>query len=168
MAPNYTVVVGVSDTSWSPVALHWAIAQAQKFDGRVVAVRAWNPDGRDVMAGASLGEVEPATQQIDMEMRLASDVASVLGLSHDVRTRVVPGSRKSALISASKEADLLVIDAPRGVNLSGALFARKLVYKAHCPVVVMPPAISSGRATWLARLRESLGADVLPGPRIAD
>jgi hypothetical protein len=39
----YTIVVGVSATSKSPTALHWAAELAALRGGRVVAVRAWRP-----------------------------------------------------------------------------------------------------------------------------
>ena len=45
---------------------------------------------------------------------------------------------RTAQTAADAGADLLVIDAPR--SLVGApMFARRLVYAADCPVVVMPP-----------------------------
>ncbi|GMA21439.1 hypothetical protein GCM10025862_34600 [Arsenicicoccus piscis] len=41
------------------------------------------------------------------------------------------------------------------------MFARRLLDRAHCPVVVMPPTISGEPPTWLAHTARVLGDNVL-------
>jgi hypothetical protein len=73
------------------------------------------------------------------EERLRLHVAQVLGVTASVTCRLVRGSPSEALLTESAEAELLVIDAPRGIALTRSpLLAHKLVYNATCPILVMP------------------------------
>jgi nucleotide-binding universal stress UspA family protein len=137
---DYTVVVGVSETSGSPTALRWAVAQAAHFGGRVIAVRAWKlpPATASSRPGASQLAHDPETVATAARQRLQDDVGRVLGPGHDVEIRLVEGSRRRVLVAQSAGADVLVVDAPRTIDVSGQTLARKLVLHAQCPVVVMP------------------------------
>ena len=116
---DYTVVVGVSDTSNSPVALHWAVMQAEPLDGRVVAVRAWKlPPATASRRPSASGLAHDAETVLgDARRRLAEDVASVLGPEHGVEIRLVQGGRRKVLTAQSGDADLLVVGAyPDGMS----------------------------------------------------
>jgi len=160
---GYTVLVGVSATSTSPGALSWAVAEAAARGGSVVAVRAWRP------ATSMSSGTRPPLQTYDAEdayageqERLAADVASVLGQDHQVECRLVEGSRRKVLLRQARDADLLVIDAPRESVLNGGVFfAHRLVYAAPCPVVIMPPSVSGVGPTGLARAGRRLGEEVV-------
>ncbi|MFX4270762.1 universal stress protein [Propionibacteriaceae bacterium Y1685] len=155
---RFTVVVGVSPTSKSETALRWAAAQAAQVDGVVVAVRAWQVRAPAATpSGTSVGRL-PYPSVLEQQVRdsLAADVASVLGNDHAVELRTERGGRRKALIKAAREADLLVVDAPRALTV-GPMFAHRLVYSAACPVVVMPPRISGEPPSWLQRLARSAG-----------
>jgi nucleotide-binding universal stress UspA family protein len=137
---EYTVVVGVSETSGSPTALRWAVTQAAHFGGRVIAVRAWRlpPATASRRPGASELAHDPETVATAARQRLEDDVDRVLGPGHDVEIRLVEGSRRKVLVAQSADTDLLVVDAPRTTDVTGQTLARKLVLHARCPVVVMP------------------------------
>ncbi|MCE1179156.1 MAG: universal stress protein [Micrococcales bacterium] len=154
----YTVVVGVSQTSKSPRALEWAKAQADAENGRVIAVRAWRPQvPQATPSGESAGRINTAAAiEKSSQEQLAADVESVLGPDHGVELRLVRGGRRKVLLEAAKEADLLVVDAPRSV-VAGPMFGHRLVYAATCPVVVMPPAISGEPPTAMARAAGAVG-----------
>lgn len=157
----YTVVVGVSATSKSPTALAWAAAQARQNDGRVIAVRAWKmPAPPATPSGPSAGRIA-VESDVEREARetLERDVAAALGPDHDAEVRLVRGGTYRVLLKAAREADLLVVDAPRQL-LVGPMFAHRLVYATTCPVVVMP-AESSGGPSKLTRAAESLGRSVV-------
>jgi nucleotide-binding universal stress UspA family protein len=149
VSPPFTVVVGVSPTSRSPVALAWAQEEARIRGGRVVAVRAWRPVPPTYTGNRPpmLGE-EPTSALAQEEARLAEDVDGVLGPAHQVECRLVEGGRRRVLLREAAGADLLVLDAPRRSQLSGGVFfAHRLVYSAPCPVVIMahpqrPPHLS--------------------------
>ena len=160
----FTVVVGVSSTSRSPAALKWAVQEAAHHDGVVIALRAWRPPRPPAAVGAkppttSLnGSALAAQAQQDLE----SDVAHVLGDQHDVECRLVNGGRRKALRSVSRYADLLVIDAPQRTDLtSPPLFARRLIYSARCPVVVIPPAVAGQLDTPLVAAGKRIGNRLL-------
>ncbi|OYO10259.1 universal stress protein [Enemella evansiae] len=173
----YLVVVGVSATSKSPHALEWAVAQAAAAGGRVLAVRAWRVHSpMATPSGPATGLLEdPAGVGHEAEVQLARDVEEVLGAQHGVQTLVRRGSTLEVLLESSRDADLLVVDAPRQL-IAGPMFAHRLVYAADCPVVVMPPALTSadtppsalsrfGRAVGSAALRAA-GTAGRPGYRV--
>ena len=170
----YTVVVGVSSTSKSPTALAWAHAQAQANGGRLVAVRVWRPPNPSpTTSGVGSGRIpDHADLESEQRTRFAADVAEVLGADHGAELRLVRGGKRRGLIDESADADLLVMDAPRSPSLSPML-AQRVIYAAHCPVVVMPPSISgepesgarrAGRAFGRAAVR-SAGTAGRPGYR---
>lgn len=148
----YTVVVGVSGSTKSPVALTWGKAQADANHGRLVAVRVHSDPRASQGAQASLADNDlRASQQADLER----DVSSVLGEDHEAEVRVLHGSRRRALINVSQEADLLVIDAPRAPSMS-PLLAQRIIYAASCPVVVMPPSVSGEPASPVSRSAQAV------------
>ncbi|RYC14320.1 universal stress protein [Nocardioides zhouii] len=158
----YTVVVGVSGTSSSPTALAWARAQAEANGGRVIAVRVHPTPHLPVggSAGASRIPQDPATLRAQQQAQLERDVADVLGDGHGVEIRVIHGGRRRGLLNEAKDADLLVIDAPRKPSMS-PLLAHRVVYAATCPVVVMPPSISGAPESALTRSAQAVGRAAL-------
>lgn len=170
------VVVGVSRTSHSPVALRWASEYAAKLDGNLLAVRAWRPSHPP---SAAAGRPAVVSRDIEgerahVEAALHDDVRQALGDDHAAHCEVREGTPLSVLTALSRIATVLVIDAPRRSDFSTTpLLAHRLVYNAACPVVVMPPRvtqlpdsplISAGK--WLARgIIESAGTAGRPGIR---
>jgi hypothetical protein len=68
----------------------------------------------------------------------------------------------SVLRVISKEAALLVLDAPRRSDLSTTpLLAHRLVYQAYCPVVIMPPAIAEQPDTPLVSAGKKIAKGVV-------
>lgn len=164
----YTVMVGVSATSKSPTALAWAQAQAKANDGRLIAVRVWSPPHPTATTSGVSAARPPdvADMEATERVRLEADVAEVLGEGHSAEVRLVRGGKRKALIDQAREADLLVIDAPRAPSMS-PLLAQRIIYAADCPVVVMPPSISgepespmrrAGRAAGRAAMRSAATA----------
>lgn len=160
----YTIIVGVSPSSKSPTALQWAKDMAAGHQGHVVALRAWRPtvSGPTVSADAVARTPTPESVEAKERARLERDVAEVLGADSDVECRLVRGGRRSALLRAARDADLLVVDAPRTL-IAGPMFAHRLIYAATCPVVVMPPHISGEPPTALQRASKAVGRSALRG-----
>ena len=158
----YTVMVGVSATSKSPAALLWAQAQAEANNGRVIAVRVYQV--ANVTSGPSgAGSRTPQDAEAlraDQQSQLERDVAEVLGADHGVEIRVVRGGKRRALVAEARDADLLVIDAPRSPSMS-PLLAHRIVYAATCPVTVMPPTISGAPESALSRSARAFGRAAL-------
>jgi nucleotide-binding universal stress UspA family protein len=157
----FTVVVGVSSTSRSPAALRWAVQEAAHHDGVVIALRAWRPPRPPAAVGAKPPTTSWSSSALAAQAQeeLESDVAHVLGNAHDVECRLVKGGRRKALRAVSRYADLLVIDAPQRTDLtSPPLFARRLIYSARCPVVVIPPAVAEQLDTPLVAAGKRIGS----------
>lgn len=156
------IVVGVSRRTCSPDAVRWAAAEAQLRDTRVVAVTAWRgprpPGGSGGRPPAIIASVDEAFAL--EEQRISDRLTEILGdlalLRVDYALR--RGSAASVLLAASVGAQLLVLDSPRGGNLSTlakSLIAPQVVSKAPCPVVLMPPATDSA-------------PDLVPGGALTD
>jgi nucleotide-binding universal stress UspA family protein len=169
------IVVGVSRTSHSPVALRWAADAAERYDADLLAVRAWRPS----RPPAAPGRPPAVSRDVDAERAhaeaaLADDVTQTLGPGHRAHCEIREGTPSAVLIALSQAADLLVIDAPRRTDFGNSPgLANRLVYQAVCPVVVMPPRISQSpdsplvaAGKWLARgIMESAAIAGRPGIR---
>ncbi|GAB3563848.1 universal stress protein [Spelaeicoccus albus] len=149
------IVVGVSTTSHSAEALRWAAEAAERLGSKLVAVRAWRkphsptspPSGRPPAT-----QYEPEKAYREAHDRLLADVAEVLGSDHAAECLVVRGNPLTVLLAQSENARLLVLDAPQRTDLTQTpLLAHRLVYRATCPVVVMPPRLVRRRETPLVR-----------------
>ena len=163
-APSgFTVVVGVSATTSSPGALGWAVGEAAARGGSVIAVRAWRP-ATPMASGARppLHTYDSDAAYAAEQERLVADVARVLGPDHKVICRLVHGGRRKVLLAQAEGADLLVVDAPRQPDLEGGpLFAHRLIHRAPCPVVVMPPSVSGTGPSALAKTGRTIGKEVI-------
>ena len=161
---RYTVVVGVSASSGSPAALRWAYDEGLEHHGHVIAVRAWRPPRPPAATAGRPSVLSFDVDQMltDAREQLATDVEAVLGPDSGVECRLVHGGRRKVLVAAAATADLLVIDAPARTDLSNApMFAHRLVYKAGCPVVIMPPAVSQQPDSAMVAAGKRLGRGLL-------
>ena len=139
------VVVGVSPTSGSPAALRWGAAEAARLGAPLVALSAWRPPRAPIAPGGRppalhlrLRPAPPTRRAAGSRIRCATRSATEV----EVVTEVVHGSTFRVLLQASETAELLVLDAPSRLELpEGPTLARRLIYNAECPVVLMPPKI---------------------------
>ena len=137
-----TVVVGVSPTSGSPAALRWGADEAQRRGTDLVALSAWRPARPPIAPGGRPPGVSfDADKSVSgAREQLAEQVRHALGDSVQVFTEIVHGSTFRVLLQASETAEMIVLDAPRRLELpEGPTLARRLIYAAECPVVIMPP-----------------------------
>ncbi|MGN6741820.1 MAG: universal stress protein [Amnibacterium sp.] len=136
------VVVGVSPTSGSPAALRWAADEAQRRGAQLVALSAWRPPRPPIAPGGRPPGVsfDSGDAVAEARDRLTGHVHAALGEGAQAAIEVVHGSTFRALLQASETAELLVLDAPSRLELpEGPTLARRLIYAAECPVVIMPP-----------------------------
>ncbi|HET6210130.1 MAG TPA: universal stress protein [Jatrophihabitans sp.] len=156
------IVVGVSRRTCSPDAIRWAAAEAHLRDTRVIAVTAWRGPRPPAGSGGRPPAIPPPVEESFAleEQRITDRLAELLGDLAALRVEFAlrRGSAASVLLAAAVGAQLLVLDSPRTGNfstLAKSLIAPQLVFKAPCPVVLMPPATDGA-------------SDVLPGGALTD
>jgi nucleotide-binding universal stress UspA family protein len=151
MSTTSPIVVGVSRRTLSIDALRWAAAEAQLRDCQVRAVTAWRgprvpaaPGGRPpVISSEPLQDAFAEEQQ-----RMLESLTSALGDLQSLRVQfsLRRGSASAVLLGAAVGAQLLVLDSPRSGNFSTvakSLIAPQVIFKAPCPVVMMPSPVDS-------------------------
>jgi nucleotide-binding universal stress UspA family protein len=113
------------------------------------AVMAWRNPRAPGVAGTRPPIPAGATgdeRALEAEESLREFVINALGSVADVDCSVVHGNEVDALLSAANDAELLVVGEPRPGRLSSmraSLVAPQVVFKAGCPVVVIPAAAST-------------------------
>jgi nucleotide-binding universal stress UspA family protein len=159
-APGPVIVVGVSGRTGSSLALRWAADLAARLGGRVRAVLAWRlprPPAAPAVHPPAVPSTGVADPEKDAMERLERFVSEALGQDHGVECAVIHGGPAAVLLKAARDADLLVIDSPRPAKLaggSGKTLAPRLIYRAPCPVVVMPATVAHRAGSGL---REATG-----------
>ncbi|MDQ2957733.1 MAG: universal stress protein [Actinomycetota bacterium] len=142
------IVVGVSRRTGSPDAVRWAAAEAQLRDTRVIAVTAWRGPRPPAMSGGRPPALSPAPIEEAFaleQQRIFDRLSELLGgdpASMRVEFALRRGSASAVLLAAAVGAQLLVLDSPHAGNfsmLAKSLIAPQVVFKAPCPVVLMPP-----------------------------
>jgi nucleotide-binding universal stress UspA family protein len=141
-APQH-VVVGVDGSGEALAALAWAVEDAAAKRARVEVVHAWHVPyvGTD-MYGATLAidpsPFEDAARQL---VETALDSVDTTGLVHSLSSTVTHGGAATAVLTAGKDADLIVMGS-RGLGGFGGLLlgsaTNQVVHHAPCPVVVIP------------------------------
>ncbi|WP_067429708.1 universal stress protein [Nocardioides jensenii] len=140
--PHDTILVGVKASSHSAELLAAAFAAADERGSSLIVLHAWMLPS----AYADLGTSGPALEEWT---RYATEETE--SLLKDWRTgypdvevelRIVHAEAAQALVSASEEADLLVVvrrshGVPAAMHLGGV--AHALLRAARCPVLVVPP-----------------------------
>ncbi|MCU1573336.1 MAG: universal stress protein [Micrococcaceae bacterium] len=161
-AQDKPVVVGVSPTSGSVAALLWGADEAARRSVELFAVSAWRGPRAPLTAGSRppLVTLDPDDAFADAENELQRHVAEVLG-DQPVTCRLIRGSALKVLQKVSRQAGLLVLDAPQRSDFSQSpLLAHRLVYQAVCPILIMPPALAHQPDTPLVRGTKELGRNL--------
>jgi nucleotide-binding universal stress UspA family protein len=154
------VIVGVSPTSGSATALRWGADEARRRSVPLFAVSAWRGPRPPMTSGARPPIVtsDRDSSYAAAESELAGHVAAVLGAEQEVSCRVIEGPALKVLRKISRQAGLIVLDAPQRTDFSQTpRLAQRLVYQAECPVLVLPPAVSRPPDTAFVRGSKLLG-----------
>jgi len=134
---NFRIVVGVDGSPQSQAALDWAVEEAGLRSGEVLAIAAWHyPYVSDALGQAWDYEVF----QRDAETILESELARAANHGVQVTGRAVQGNPASALIDASRDADLVAVGSRGHGGFTGMLLgsvSSQTVHHAHCPVLVI-------------------------------
>jgi nucleotide-binding universal stress UspA family protein len=135
------IVVGVDGSESARRALEWAVAEAKMREAEVVAIYSWS---LPAAVGALDAIIVPADVDLqkEAEMILAGEIEAVAGNADvPIRGETVRASAASALLDASKDADLLVVGSRGLGGFRGLLLGsvgHKCAHHSHCPVVIVP------------------------------
>jgi nucleotide-binding universal stress UspA family protein len=139
------IIVGVDGSEVSRRALDWAVREAG-LRGAALTVLAVHQVASNYWTGSP--EHYPADQPVTEVMRKAAEEAVQKAVSQaggsapsSVTVRAVSGLPAQELVSASSDADLVVVGSNSGSELSQMLLGsvtNKVVNHAACPVVVIP------------------------------
>jgi len=140
--PHLPVVVGVDDSPDADRAVGFGFDQAAARGVPLVAVRAWQPP--PVPWRTDLRPLVYDTDELAAaERQLAEHALAGWPDKHPevpVSIRLLPSTPAHALITASAEAQLVVVGSRGRGGFHGLLLgsaARQLVHHAHCPVAVV-------------------------------
>jgi nucleotide-binding universal stress UspA family protein len=133
---TYKVVVGIDGSADGDAALRWALAEAEVHDGEVVAVYAWQMPFVSNPAAFDRAELEQDGKDFLV------DRVSVVAPKPRVplTTLVAEGDPAESLVSASRDADLLVIGSRGRSTFLGAYLggvSLRCVVAARCPVTLV-------------------------------
>jgi nucleotide-binding universal stress UspA family protein len=133
---TYKVIVGVDGSPHSAAALRWALADAAEHAGEVTAVLAWQLPFLSIPGAFDRGELEQTYKEF-----LLKTVAEIAPAPQvPVLTLVAEGDPIEALITAAKDADLLVLGTRGRSPFAGLLLgsvSQACAAHASCPVVLV-------------------------------
>ncbi|MDI3242282.1 universal stress protein [Arthrobacter sp. AL08] len=134
---SFRIVVGVDGSPQSKAAMDWAIVEAKLRNGQVLALAAWNFP----YVGDALGQVwDYDVFQSDAEAILKAELARVTDQGVNITGRAVQANPGSALVEASRAADLVVVGSRGHGGFTGMMLgsvSAATVHHAHCPVLVL-------------------------------
>jgi nucleotide-binding universal stress UspA family protein len=139
-----TIVVGIDGSECSHNALTWALAEARRSNRWLLLVHVWHWSS-DVIGSPMSIVGAPDSRKAGHRLLHA---ASARAKTHGVMaiTRLVEGSRASALPEAAEGAAMLVVGAHGRRGMSRALVgsvSQGCLRHARCPVVVVGQAVQS-------------------------
>lgn len=141
------IIVGVDDSAGGRAALRWALIEAALRDASLEVVHAWSMGWSEGFNPEWFTDRDVFEQQAkDMVQKLIDEVAADLDTVVPTTVVVIEGdSTTSALLSAAKGADLLVVGS-RGRSALTAMalgsVSAACVHRARMPIAVIPPPSS--------------------------
>lgn len=146
------IVVGVDGSANARYALEWAVGEAAIRNQPVIVLTVnevsasfWT--GHPVTVPADEVLLETARKQAtELTDKAVAELGESRPASVTVTVTAVNGFAADELISASREAALLVVGARGGANARGGMahhaplgsVSNKVLHRAECPVVVVP------------------------------
>ena len=147
-----SVVVGIDGSMAAEAALAFAFDEASHHGWSLVAVHAWDVPAYDLLIVPNGPVPIPLTDVADDEIRMTAEVLAGFRDDYpdvDVQEQLVRGPAVASLVSASKDAAMVVVGTHGHGPAMGALLgsvSNGLLHKATVPVVVVPPRSSEPSA----------------------
>jgi nucleotide-binding universal stress UspA family protein len=135
MKANGTILVGVSGSASSRLALRWAAEEAERRECGLRIILIWHRERRASYAQQDLRDSTECRE--DAWCVLTDSVRTVLGSGpwRNTSVEALEGRIEPALVSASEDADLLVLGSGPAAVVGPVI--RTCLAEAHCPVVVV-------------------------------
>ncbi len=133
---TYNVVVGVDGSAHGDAALRWALAEAEAHDGRVTAVFSWQLPFVGVPGAFNREELEQSAKDFLIERVSSVEPSPKVPLT----PLVAEGDPAEALVTAAREADLLVVGTRGRSPFMGAVLGAvslRCATAASCPVTLV-------------------------------
>lgn len=133
---HHRIALGVG----GPEAVDFALREAATRGAELLAVRAWRAPARE-STDHPMFSAEPALLH---EQRAVETLETALAKAPEqvrVRRKTAEGDTRQALVTASRQADLLVVGARRPAGHLGPRLGRvthAMLHHAACPVAVVP------------------------------
>jgi nucleotide-binding universal stress UspA family protein len=139
MNANSNILVGVSGSPASLAALQWAADEADRRGCRLRIVLIWEHEQHASYAQQA-DRVDGPERSEQARSVLTSAVRAVLGSGprRNATVEAVEGRVEQALVTASADADLLVLGSGPAAMIGPV--TRTCLTEAHCPVVVVSRA----------------------------
>jgi nucleotide-binding universal stress UspA family protein len=134
----FTIVVGVDGSASSHTALRWAVTEAHLRHGELLVITCWTPPPSVVGLNPALYDRDTYTHVAEVLQRGAVQDLGVTDVP--IRTQIVEGPPASALVAASRNADLVVVGSRGQGGFTGLHLGSvpgHLVHHAACPVLVL-------------------------------
>lgn len=135
-----TIVVGVDGSAGGDAALRWAMAEARQWEGRVLAIHAWEPPNLTYAVPGAYAIDEAAFEMAAKQLLTDALSRTVDEPPFGLDERVVRGRAADVLLTAAGDADLLVVGSRRlgaiGRLVLGSV-SNACVHHAPCAVVVV-------------------------------
>jgi nucleotide-binding universal stress UspA family protein len=133
---TYKVVVGVDGSPHGDAALRWALAQAERQKGELVTVFAWQVPFSSFPGLYDREALEKAAKEFLIDK--VSEIAPRPPVP--LIPLVAEGDAAEALITAAKDADMLVLGTHGRSPIAGFLLgsvSQRRAAAARCPVVLI-------------------------------
>jgi nucleotide-binding universal stress UspA family protein len=133
---TYRIVVGVDGSAHGDAALRWALQEAEAHNGEVIAIFAWQVPFLSIPRVFDREELEQASK--DFLINRVSGIAPSPKVP--LTPLVAEGDPAEALVTASREADLLVVGTHGRSPFMGALLGAvslRCAASAYCPVTLV-------------------------------
>ncbi|WP_240642477.1 universal stress protein [Microbacterium sulfonylureivorans] len=154
------VTVGVADDSSSNSAIDFGVAEATATGVSLRLVHSWLMPSPTFDYGTAI-TVDPAAVIEDHRRTLSAAVERVLrdAPSVPVESELIRDSRSAALLRFASRSSLLLIGTHRRGVLAGTLLgsvAQEVLWRADCPVCVVPPQRGEKSVSELTNAAEEL------------
>jgi nucleotide-binding universal stress UspA family protein len=138
-----TIVIGADGSPGARNAVRWGLEQAERRHAAVRLVRAFEPSVRDlrVEAGTEVGVLGDRFDAVRAQLGATYESARIVHPDLTIIPELVDDPASSALIDASRDANLVVIGAHgvRGFrDMVAGSTTMNVATHAHCTVVALP------------------------------